>query len=75
MVYLVRCAECDQAFWLAAADAPVPPHASWNRHSAETFRGRACPGSGSRGHWVVESEEPAPVIVRGGPARPAEQRR
>ncbi|GAC1435310.1 MAG: hypothetical protein NVSMB65_09290 [Chloroflexota bacterium] len=57
--YLVRCARCDQAFWLPEHDAAVPEHAGWDRKMAAQARARErCEGSAQPGYWVGEGEGP-----------------
>jgi hypothetical protein len=57
MPYLVRCADCDRAFWQDVRDAPVPEHGRWERRAfAHRDMGARCDGSGGEGVWVAEGE-------------------
>jgi hypothetical protein len=64
VIYLVRCAECDQAFWLDVRDAPAPVHNRWDRRASALPSADRCAGSGRAGHWVMESLRPVPAITR-----------
>lgn len=53
--YLVRCARCDRAFWLASPDAPAPEHSRWDRRVAAQHESASrCDGSGQPGYWIGE---------------------
>ncbi|HLJ61105.1 MAG TPA: hypothetical protein VKZ50_15370 [bacterium] len=64
MIYLVRCAECDQAFWLDVRDARTPAHNRWDRRASALPAAERGDGSGRTGHWVMESLRPLPAITR-----------
>jgi len=72
VIYLVRCAECDQAFWLDVRDAPAPAHNRWDRRASALPTAERCDGGGRTGHWVMESLQPLPTITR--PGRPGTRR-
>ncbi|HZS87306.1 MAG TPA: hypothetical protein VFE42_07445 [Chloroflexota bacterium] len=59
MRYLVRCRQCDRAFWRPERDTPVPAHGRWDRRSAAhgESEGR-CEGSARPGYWIGEGEGP-----------------
>ena len=67
MIYLVRCAECDQAFWLEVQDARTPAHNRWDRRASALPTDERCDGGGRTGHWVMESLRPLPRITRPDP--------
>lgn len=55
--YLVRCAACDRAFWLAGREEAAPEHSAWERHpAAHRDTGVRCPGSRRPGHWIGEGD-------------------
>jgi hypothetical protein len=57
-MYLVRCAQCDRAFWLSGRDDPPPEHSGWERRaSAHHDTGTRCAGSGRPGYWIGEGDE------------------
>ncbi|HEX5415467.1 MAG TPA: hypothetical protein VFZ25_07365 [Chloroflexota bacterium] len=56
--FFVKCAACDQVFWLPRADAPVPEHGSWNRRrERRPTSDTGCSGSGRAGTWIGVEEE------------------
>ena len=62
MAYLVRCADCDRAFWQDARDEPVPEHGRWERRTfAHHDTGTRCDGSGGGGVWVAEGGGLLPI--------------
>lgn len=66
--FFVKCAVCDQIFWLATATAPVPEHGRWNRRrEPRAPLGAGCPGAHRPGHWLGEDEDGAALT----PAEPA----
>lgn len=62
LLYFVRCASCDRAFWQQDREAPVPVHPYWDRRiAAQPVRAERCDGSERPGYWIGEGQEPLPT--------------
>lgn len=58
MRYFVKCLACDQTFWLAWPEEPVPDHGRWRRRLEERPASEhGCPGAGQVGYWIGEDED------------------